>query len=117
MPGVPIYPAVQTIDNWFNLAAFAVPARNTWGNAARNLGRGPGVNQLDFSAQKTVKITEGHRIAFRGELFNIFNRPHLGTPGSNVSSPGSFGRITSPMNRTIGVGTARQIQSRLRYIF
>ena len=44
VPGVSIYPANQTIDNWFNIAAFAMPKRGTWGNAARNLGRGPGVN-------------------------------------------------------------------------
>jgi hypothetical protein len=117
LSGVSIYPEKQTIDNWFNIAAFAVPARGTWGNAARNLGRGPGVDQLDFSAQKNVRITEGHRIAFRAEIFNIFNRVHLGTPAANISAPGNFGRITSPMNRTIGVGTARQIQFMLRYIF
>jgi hypothetical protein len=117
LPGVPIYPEKQTIDNWFNLAAFAVPARGTWGNAARNLGRGPGVDQLDLSLQKSVRITEGHKLAFRAEFFNVFNRVHLGTPASNISSPGTFGRITSPMNRTIGVGTARQIQFMLRYNF
>jgi hypothetical protein len=117
VPGVSIYPAQQTIDNWFNIAAFAVPAKGTWGTAGRNLGRGPGVNQFDLSLQKAVSIREGHKIAFRAEFFNAFNRPHLGTPGSNISSPASFGRITSPMNRTIGTGTARQIQFMLRYSF
>ncbi|MBI4877892.1 MAG: hypothetical protein HY822_24945 [Acidobacteria bacterium] len=117
VPGVPIVPENQTIDNWFNIAAFAVPKSGTWGNAARNLGRGPGVNQFDVSLQKAAKIAENHRLAFRAEFFNIFNRPHLGTPGSNISSLGSFGRITSPMNRTIEIGAARQIQFMLRYIF
>jgi hypothetical protein len=117
VPGVPIYPEKQTIGNWFNIAAFAVPAKGTWGNAGRNLGRGPGVNQFDLALQKSINISEKHRLAFRAEFFNAFNRPHLGTPGSNISSPGSFGRITSPMNRTIGTGTARQVQFMLRYIF
>jgi len=115
--GVPIYPEHQTINNWFNIAAFAVPAKGTWGNASRSLGRGPGVDQLDLSAQKNFRITENHKIAFRAEVFNVLNRVHLGTPASNISSPSNFGRITSPMNRSIGVGTARQVQFMLRYIF
>ena len=115
--GVPIYPENQTIDNWFNIAAFAVPAKGMWGNAARSLGRGPGVDQLDLSAQKNFRVTENHKLSFRAEVFNIFNRVHLGTPASNISAPASFGRITSPMNRSIGVGTARQIQLMLRYSF
>lgn len=115
--GVPIYPDNQTINNWFNLAAFAVPKPGTWGNASRNLGRGPGVDQLDLSAQKNFHVTENHKLSFRAEVFNIFNRVHLGTPASNISAPANFGRITSPMNRAIGVGTARQIQFMLRYSF
>lgn len=117
LTGVPIYPENQTIDNWFNIAAFAVPKSGTWGNASRNLGRGPGVDQLDLSAQKNFRFTENHRLSFRAEIFNIFNRVHLGTPASNISAPANFGRITSPMNRSIGVGTARQIQFMLRYSF
>jgi hypothetical protein len=117
VPGVSIYPEHQTLDNWFNIAAFAVPAKGTWGNAGRNLGRGPGVNQFDLALHKSINIKENHRLAFRAEFFNAFNRPHLGSPGSNISSPASFGRITSPMNRTIGTGTARQIQFMLRYSF
>ena len=38
VPGVPIYAANQTIDNWFNPAAFAAPANGTWGNL-RTLNR------------------------------------------------------------------------------
>jgi hypothetical protein len=117
VPGVPVHPENQTIDHWFNIEAFAVPKSGTWGNAARNLGRGPGVNALDLSLGKNFNVTEKNRIAFRAEFFNVLNRPHLGTPASNISSPGSFGRITSPMNRAIGIGTARQIQFMLRYIF
>ena len=116
VPGVSIYPENQTIDSWLNRAAFAVPAKYAWGNLGRNPATGPGVNQWDISLQKTMNIMEGHRIAFRAEFFNIFNRPHFGNPGTNISSS-SFGRITSPMNREIGTGTARQIQFMLRYIF
>jgi hypothetical protein len=117
VPGVPIYPDNQTLDNWLNIAAFKVPASKTWGNLAKNIARGTGVHQWDISLQKKAKITERQSIAFRAEFFNIFNRPHFANPGSGISSPSSFGRITSPMNREIGTGTARQIQFMLRYAF
>jgi hypothetical protein len=117
VPGVSIYPENQTLDNWLNRAAFAVPPAGTWGNLGRFVARGPGVNQFDVSLQKSMGITEGHRLAFRAEFFNLFNRPHFGLPASNISAASAFGRITSPANRTVGTGTARQIQLMLRYIF
>jgi hypothetical protein len=117
VPGVSIIPDNQTLSNWLNPAAFATPAKNTWGNAGRSLATGPGVNQWDLSFQKAVKIHEGQKIAFRAEFFNIFNRPHFANPGTTFTSLASFGRITSPQNREIGTGTARQIQFTLRYSF
>ena len=116
VPGVSIYPETQTIDAWLNRAAFAVPAKYTWGNLGRNIATGPGVNQWDIALQKRIPIRENHAISFRAEFFNIFNRVHLGNPATNITSS-SFGRITSPMNRDIGTGTPRQIQFMLRYSF
>jgi len=116
VPGVPLYPEDQTLGNWINRAAYKVPAKGTWGNLARNTLVGPGVNQWDLALLKNVPINENHRISFRAEFFNVFNRPHFGNPGTNISSS-SFGRITSPMNRDIGTGTPRQIQFMLRWAF
>jgi hypothetical protein len=117
VPGVSIYAANKTIDNWLNPAAFATPAKGTWGNLGSWIARGPGVNQVDLALSKTTSINERHKVAFRAEFFNLFNRPHFGLPNSNFSSLSSFGRITSPANRTVGTGTARQIQFMLRYLF
>ena len=117
VPGIPVHAADQTLDHWFNIEAFAMPKVGMWGNAGRNLGRGPGVNMFDLSLSKNFNINERNRITFRAEFFNLPNRVHLGTPKADFSSPGTFGRITSPMNRAIGVGTARQIQFMLRYMF
>ncbi len=117
VPGVPIIPANQSLTNWLNRDAFKAPAKYTWGNAPRVVGTGPGVNQWDMSFQKAMKIAEGQKISFRAEFFNIFNRPHLANPGTAFTTPASFGRITSPQNREIGTGTARQIQFTLRYAF
>ncbi len=116
--GMSLYPAGgSTFGQWFNPAAFAIPASRTWGNLARHIGRGPGLAQVDFALQRKVRIVEGKDISFRLESFNIFNRTQPGDPGTNFSSQASFGVITSGLNRTIGTGTSRQLQVAMRFNF
>jgi hypothetical protein len=117
VPGVPLYPAEQTPEQWFNTAAFALPKPGTWGNAQRNIIRAPGLFQVDLALQKRFAINRAQNFEFRLEAFNAFNRVNLGAPGTAVTSPASFGRITGPLNRTYGTGTARQIQFMFRFNF
>jgi hypothetical protein len=118
VPGVSLYPAGgSTFSQWFNPAAFAIPASRTWGNLARHIGRGPGLAQVDFALQKKIRIVEGKELSFRIESFNISNRTQPGDPGTNFSSPASFGVINSGLNRTIGTGTSRQLQVAARLNF
>jgi hypothetical protein len=112
--GVAEYPGTQTPAQWFNPAAFAVPARGTWGNAGRNILRGPNLFQIDLALQKRFAINGARNFEFRAEAFNAFNRVNLGNPGTAVTSPSSFGRITGPLNSGYGTGTARQIQFMFR---
>jgi len=118
VPGVSIYPAGgPTFAQWFNPAAFAIPARGTWGNAGRAIATGPGLVQVDFSLQKDTRLAEGKALVFRIETFNLFNRTQAGNPGTTLTSAGSFGLVNSGLNRTIGTGTSRQIQLALRLNF
>jgi hypothetical protein len=118
VPGVSIYPeGGSTFSQWFNPAAFAIPARGTWGNAGRAIAVGPGLVQVDFSLQKNTRLTEGKSLVFRFEAFNLFNRVQAANPGTTFTSPASFGLVTSGLNRTIGTGTSRQIQLALRLNF
>jgi hypothetical protein len=113
--GAELYPANQTAEQWFNTAAFAVPVRGTWGNAGRNIVRAPGLFQVDLALQKRFVISGSRNFEFRAEAFNAFNRVNLGAPGTAVTSPSTFGRITGPLNRGYGTGTARQIQFMFRF--
>jgi hypothetical protein len=123
VPGVALYPADQTIDNWLNPAAFAIPASGTWGNLGRYAARGPGFFELDSALQKKLYLTERIRLNFRAEVFNIFNRAIYANPsgnlGSNPLSPSaSFGRITSLLNTgAVGTGTPREFQLAARLDF
>ena len=75
----------------------------------------PGVATLDFSVVKHFAVTENHKIQFRADFFNLFNRPNFGSPQQNVFTNeipnANAGRINSTR------GSARQIQLGLRYTF
>jgi hypothetical protein len=98
----------DVIAEYFNPAAFVQNAVGTFGNSARNLLRGPGLFNLDWSVQKS--FGEAHKASIRADFFNVFNNVHLNAPGSNVSSASTFGKITS-------AGDPRILQLALRYQF
>jgi hypothetical protein len=117
VPGVDLVPPNQSPAQWINPAAFAVPARGTWGNAGRNIMTGPGLFQVDVALQKSFAIGGDRSVDVRVEAFNAFNRDNLANPDTNLSSGVNFGRITGPLNLGYGTGTARQMQFMLRANF
>jgi hypothetical protein len=118
VPGISIYPVNQTINNWFNPAAFQAPAPNTWGNLGRYMGRGPGFWELDTALEKRIPLTERVNLGFRAEAFNILNHPAFANPAANISAPATFGRISGILNSgAVGTGTPRMLQFMLRLDF
>jgi hypothetical protein len=99
----------ELIDRFFNTAVFAQNPAGTFGTSGRNILREPGAATVDFGLIKSFPIHEGHRLQFRAEMFNLFNRVNLGRPNSNQSAA-TFGRIT-------GAGSPRVIQMALKYMF
>ena len=77
---------------WFNTAAFAAPARYTFGNLGRNVFHGPSFMNTDFGIYKNFLFTEQARLQFRSEYFNLFNNTNFGNPNGSFNSP-NFGRI------------------------
>jgi hypothetical protein len=81
---------------YLNAASFAVPVGTPFGNAGRNIARGPGFNQLDFATNKNFRLPfETARLQFRAEFFNLLNHTNFLPPNSNLSSGASFGKITN----------------------
>ena len=104
-----------SIDNptptrWFNTDAFA--RSTTYGTSPRDPIVGPGLHTWDLSLSKATPIPnhEGHQVLFRVEMFNTFNTPQFGNPGTTLGT-GTFGRITST------AADNRQIQLALKYSF
>jgi hypothetical protein len=122
VPGVSLTPpGGSTIARWINPAAFAPPASKTFGNAPRDVARGPGAWQIDLGLGKHVPVTERFGLEFRADFFNIFNHPQYGLPQADITGSG-FGSIIQTVNTTtpvspVGTGTPREIQLGLRIVF
>ena len=131
VPGVPLYPANQSINNWFNPAAFAIPgcpATNPvcsnpanvgrFGNAGNDIIETPPMRNLDIGLMKEFHFTERKFFRFQVTCSDVFNHPNFGYPAANISSPGTVGVITSThTNYLTGSAAARVVNFSLRLQF
>ena len=105
-----------------NPAAFAAPAPGTFRTCAPRLFHGPGIQMTDLSLFKQFKFTERLQLQFRAEFFNAFNHPNFANPSADVSSPGSFGKVSNTIAPILGTdsggpGDPREIQFALKLYF
>jgi hypothetical protein len=79
-------------NQWFNPAAFLLPAAGTYGNAGRDILTGPPLTEVDMSLFKNTVITEKLKAQFRAEAFNVFNHTNFGMPVVSTFSNGQYRR-------------------------
>ena len=117
VPGVAVKPQNQTIQNWVNAAAFAIPANNIGrpGNSPIGSVIGPGTQAVSVSLFKTVKIAEATAFQIGAAASNVFNHPNYGTPSLNLASPSSFGTITSMQSQENGGPRSLQLTARILF--
>ena len=142
VPGVSPY--LNNDRSLINPAAFSIPLPGTFGDLPRNALRGPNFRQFDLVLNKRFPITESMNVEFRTEIFNIFNFANFALPSTTLNNalptitsggvmstgslqPGSgfaqaqaggtFGLLRQTVERTVGLGTSRQIQFALRLNF
>ncbi len=84
----------KTVAQWFDTSAFAAPAYGFYGDAGRNLIRGPGIEKWDVSLFKNFSLAERAKLQFRAESFNLFNHTNLWNVNTTLGS-GNFGQVTS----------------------
>jgi hypothetical protein len=116
---------LSATGGWYNAAAFTtapvigvvngVGGATGYGNSGISSVLGPGQFNWDISLIKTTKVgglREDGTLVFRSEFFDAFNHPQFNNPaGSDFSTQGSFGHITS-----LSVNP-RLIQFALKYSF
>jgi hypothetical protein len=98
--------------NCFDASAFALPDPFTFGNAPRNVLRGPNFKQTDLAFMKNIPVGGDARVQLRAEIYNVFNRANFANPNTSFGAA-AFGRITA-----LATGaTMRRIQLGAKIIF
>ena len=105
------YLAKRNASEWFNTAAYAVPAGYTYGTAGRDSLRTNGYYELDTSLFRLFPIGNERQIEFRAEAFNLLNNAVLGYPNADLNSGAAFGTVNTTAN------TAREVQLGLKVRF
>jgi hypothetical protein len=103
----------STVERWVSPQAFRRlnPATEAgkFGNAGRNIARGPGLGNFDFALLKDFAFSERMKLQFRAECFNLTNHANFSLPVNDLASP-SFGRI-------LEAGPSRTVQFGLKLFF
>ncbi|MDQ2944435.1 MAG: hypothetical protein M3Y27_00555 [Acidobacteriota bacterium] len=102
-------PVESRLNAYFNTAAFA-KSGNFFGNAGRNILRGPRQRNADLAVSKRIPISERLNAEFRSEFFNVLNLVNFASP-SGASTSSNFGVITATE------GNPRVIQFGLKVVF
>jgi hypothetical protein len=100
----------QMLNTYFAGYTFTTPAPSQeFGDLGRNAFRAPGFWQWDNGIDKTFRVSEGVRLQFRSEFFNILNHTNFGIPDTKTSDA-AFGTIRTTY-------PSRQIQFALKATF
>ncbi|HKZ80397.1 MAG TPA: TonB-dependent receptor [Pyrinomonadaceae bacterium] len=120
--GNPNLPSDQrTPERWFDTDAFRRLRPPNQGSAGRNILISDGIVNFDMGLSKDFNFSEQRRLEFRWEVFNVFNHPNFGIPGTDLNAPvikvggqivgGTFGRILTTST------TERIMQFGLKFLF
>jgi hypothetical protein len=104
--------SAQTLNQWFNTAAFVQAANSTFGNLSRTFTavRQDWTRYIDLSFFKNFKIKEKVQLQFRAGAFNFTNTPIMSAPNTTVGST-AFGIVSGQSN------SPRTVQLALKVIF
>jgi hypothetical protein len=100
------------LAEYFDTSAFIDPGVGVFGDAARNVGHGPRVVNVDLSIHKGWKLTERFGLQFRGDFYNLPNHANFADPNGQRGRS-DFGQITTILTGSTG----RQTQLSMRLEF
>ena len=116
--GNPLLPrGDRSFTKWFNTAAFAAPGVGQFGNAPRDVFRGPGIHNWDLTLSKNFPIREKARFQFRWELYNLFNHTQWSGVDNNARFDAAGNQVNGQFGQVTAARASRQMQFALRFEF
>jgi hypothetical protein len=115
MVGHPFSGFTRSPSEWFNTAAFAIPAQYTFGNSYRGLIEGQRLINFDTSVIRSFPLWRETQFEFQAQAFNLFNHPVFGLNEYNstdLNSPSTFGSVDGAQ-----ANTNRELQISGKFVF
>jgi hypothetical protein len=108
-PGVPISIANPTLSDFFNTAAFSVPAADEFGTSPRNVIIGPGYYSVNATFSRDMRLGGNRAFSLQINANNLLNNVQWTAIDTNLLSR-TFGQVTR-------IGSMRTLTINLRYRF
>jgi hypothetical protein len=110
-------PNVGSGETIWNINAFVPTPQNAGrvGNAGVGILNGPGLINVSAGLAKTFVVREKMRARFEATFTNVLNHSNFAPPATNISSPSTFGILTTAL--PVGQGGNRTGQLALRVDF
>ncbi len=116
--GDPVLPkSERTFSRNFRTDVFQRPAVGTFGNSAKTLLRGPGINNWDLAVFKNFPVRESLKFQFRCEMYNAFNHTQFSSFDTTARFDATGNQINSQLGQFTAARSPRQLQFALRLYF
>ncbi len=102
--------ADRTLNEWFNTAAYQMPAYGTAGGAGKHAQFSQPLLNWDSAFSKNWPFGEARGVELRGEFFNFANHTTFAPPNSLINTA-NFGVVNSTLN------SGRRVQFALKIHF
>lgn len=115
---IQLAPGQRTFDRYFAAENVARPPRGDFGNAAKNVFRGPGTNNWDASLYKNIPLgSEQRTLQFRWEMYNVFNHTQFSGVNTGARFDVQGRQVNAQFGQITNARSPRVMQGSLRFVF
>jgi hypothetical protein len=108
----------RSFSRWFDTGVFARPAKGSFGNAPKDIYRGPGINNWDITILKDFPLkSDVRKLQFRAEFYNAFNHTQFRSVDSTARFDPQGNQVNGQFGQAITSRPPRLIQMALKLYF